>query len=162
MLHWSRILHPLTGDISVPVKSWEFKYRLRIHFIHLPSYSSCLHYSAMTLLTTTLEYLSPIAGQVHISILLLLLCSFITLFSVSFVFCKLAAPPHSPTQRIPSLFFPFCLSIGSLSCSSCPPVVLRSLFLASILPSLQSRADIGHEVREMGSHAPAVSRLKWA
>ena len=131
-------------------------------FFHLPSYSSCLHYSAMTLFRTTLEYLSPIAGQEHISILLLLLCSFITLFSVSFVFCKLAAPPHSPPRHTPSLFCPF-LSIGSLSYSSRPPpVVLRSLFLASIPPSLQSIADIGHEVREMGSHAPAVSRLKWA
>lgn len=25
MLHCTRILHPLTGDISVTVKSWEFK-----------------------------------------------------------------------------------------------------------------------------------------
>lgn len=159
MLHCTRILHPLTGDISVTVKSWEFKIQPENTFFHLPSYSSCLHYSAMSLSRTTVQYLLPIAGQVHISILLLLFCSFITLFSFSLVFCKFAAPPHSPPRHTPSPF-PHSCPFGSLPCSSCPSAVLRSLFFWA--PSLQSRADIGQEVREMGSHAPAVSRLKWA
>lgn len=131
-------------------------------FLSLPSYSSCLFYSAMTLFRTTLEDLSPVAGQACIFILLLLFCSFITLFSVSFVFCKLVAPPHSPPQRTPSHFSPLSLHWLPSLAPLVPLVVLRSLFLASIPPSLQSRTDIGHEVREMGSRAPAVSRLKWA
>ncbi len=132
-------------------------------FFHLPSYFPCLHYSAMTLFRTTLEYLSPIADRVR-AVSLFCCCSSVpsSLYSLSHLYSVSSLPLLVLHPSIHPLFFPLCLPIGALSCSSYPPVVLRSLFLDFIAPSLQSRADIGHEVREMGSHAPAVSRLKWA
>ncbi len=164
MLHRSRILHPLTVQVVFQLQSragslniawgYIFPFALLLLLFTLLSNDSFRNYSWIFITNSR-------PSACWISILLLLFCSFITLFSISFVFCKLAAPPHSPPQHTPSLLSPLS-PFGSLFCSSSPPVVLRSLFLDSITPSLQSRADIDHEVREMGSHAPAVSRLKWA
>lgn len=84
----------------------------------------------------------------------------LSLYSLSHLYSLSSLPL---LMLAPAYTLSLSLFVSALApCPACPPVVQRSFLLAFIPPSLQSRADIGHEVREMGSHALAVSRLKWA
>lgn len=110
-------------------------FRLKLHFREIKKELSwcfaMLHwiallfllfiYTTMTLLRTSLEHLSTVASKTHISILLLLLL-FLSLYSLSHLYSVSSLPFFILHPSIHPLFFPLCLSISSLSCSSCLPL----------------------------------------